>query len=157
MGAVHWNGGLPETGHWETGQARMAAPYWEDLEGHLESSPANFIADLDTPLLLMHGDADGVVDFGPDGKALSIIEKPEAPRSNYAVTGLYFLDGEAPERARRVEPSARGELEIVTLLESYLQEGALSVVGEAGQVSIAEPTGEPTVPTEPTEPTEEDA
>lgn len=63
MGAVHWNGGLPETGHWETGQARMAAPYWEDVEGHLESSPANFIADLETPLLLMHGDEDGVVDF----------------------------------------------------------------------------------------------
>ncbi len=63
MGAVHWNGGLPETGHWETGQARMAVPYWEDLEGHLESSPANFIADLETPMLLMHGDEDGVVDF----------------------------------------------------------------------------------------------
>lgn len=63
MGAVHWNGGLPETGHWETGQARMASPYWEDLEGHLESSPAHFIADLDTPMLLMHGDEDGVVDF----------------------------------------------------------------------------------------------
>lgn len=63
MGAVHWNGGLPETGHWETGQARMAAPYWEDLEGHLESSPANFIQDLETPMLLMHGDEDGVVDF----------------------------------------------------------------------------------------------
>lgn len=63
MGAVHWNGGLPETGHWETGQARMAVPYWEDMEGHLESSPANFIGDLDTPMLLMHGDEDGVVDF----------------------------------------------------------------------------------------------
>lgn len=63
MGAVHWNGGLPETGHWETGQARMAKPYWEDPEGHLESSPANFIADLETPMLLMHGDQDGVVDF----------------------------------------------------------------------------------------------
>jgi len=63
MGAVHWNGGLPETGHWETGQARMAAPYWDDVEGHLESSPANFIADLETPMLLMHGDSDGVVDF----------------------------------------------------------------------------------------------
>jgi dipeptidyl aminopeptidase/acylaminoacyl peptidase len=63
MGAVHWNGGLPETGHWETGQARMAVPYWEDLEGHLESSPAHGIANLDTPMLLMHGDADGVVDF----------------------------------------------------------------------------------------------
>ncbi len=64
MGAVHWNGGLPETGHWETGQARMAAPYWEDLEGHLESSPAHGIADLETPVLVMHGDEDGVVDFG---------------------------------------------------------------------------------------------
>ncbi|MDH3272281.1 MAG: prolyl oligopeptidase family serine peptidase [Gemmatimonadota bacterium] len=63
MGAVHWNGGLPETGHWETGQARMAVPYWENLESHLESSPANFITDLDTPMLLMHGDEDGVVDF----------------------------------------------------------------------------------------------
>ncbi len=63
MGAVHWNGGLPETGHWETGQARMAVPYWEDLEGHLESSPANHITDLSTPMLLMHGDSDGVVDF----------------------------------------------------------------------------------------------
>ena len=63
MGAVHWNGGLPETGHWETGQARMVVPYWENLEGHLESSPANFITDLATPILLMHGDSDGVVDF----------------------------------------------------------------------------------------------
>lgn len=63
MGAVHWNGGLPETGHWETGQARMAVPYWDDMDGHLESSPANFITDLETPMLLMHGDADGVVDF----------------------------------------------------------------------------------------------
>ena len=63
MGAIHWNGGLPESGHWETGQARMAVPYWDDVEGHLESSPANFIMDLETPMLLMHGDADGVVDF----------------------------------------------------------------------------------------------
>ncbi len=63
MGAVHWNGGLPETGHWETGQARMAVPYWENMETHLESSPANFITELNTPMLLMHGDADGVVDF----------------------------------------------------------------------------------------------
>jgi dipeptidyl aminopeptidase/acylaminoacyl peptidase len=63
MGAVHWNGGLPETGHWETGQARMARPAWEDLAGHLESSPVNFIHELETPVLLMHGDSDGVVDF----------------------------------------------------------------------------------------------
>ncbi|MEO0752575.1 MAG: glucose-1-phosphate thymidylyltransferase RfbA [Pseudomonadota bacterium] len=69
----------------------------------------------------------GVVAFDADGKADAIIEKPEVPPSNYAVTGLYFLDGTAPERARHVKPSARGELEITTLLEMYLKEGSLSV------------------------------
>jgi len=69
----------------------------------------------------------GVVAFGADGKAREIIEKPPVPPSNYAVTGLYFLDGSAPERARRVQPSARGELEITDLLQSYLNEGALRV------------------------------
>lgn len=69
----------------------------------------------------------GVVKFDQDGLAEEIIEKPEVPPSNYAVTGLYFLDGDAPRRAREVKPSARGELEIVTLLESYLQEGTLNV------------------------------
>lgn len=69
----------------------------------------------------------GVVDFDADGQAVSIIEKPEVPPSNYAVTGLYFLDGTAPERAARVRPSTRGELEITTLLEMYLHDGLLSV------------------------------
>ena len=69
----------------------------------------------------------GVVDFDANGVARSIIEKPEVPPSSYAVTGLYFLDGTAPERARSVKPSARGELEIVNLLEMYLEEGALDV------------------------------
>jgi glucose-1-phosphate thymidylyltransferase len=69
----------------------------------------------------------GVVAFGPDGLAASIIEKPEVPPSNYAVTGLYFLDGTAPSRARQVQPSPRGELEITTLLEMYLADGQLSV------------------------------
>lgn len=69
----------------------------------------------------------GVVKFDSDGKAEEIIEKPEVPPSNYAVTGLYFLDGTAPARARQVKPSERGELEITTLLEMYLHEGALSV------------------------------
>ena len=69
----------------------------------------------------------GVVEFDSDGRARSIIEKPEVPPSNYAVTGLYFLDGTAPERARKVVPSARGELEITTLLEMYLREGSLIV------------------------------
>ena len=69
----------------------------------------------------------GVVAFDSAGEVTAIIEKPEKPPSNYAVTGLYFLDGSAPERARKVEPSDRGELEITTLLESYLHDGMLSV------------------------------
>jgi glucose-1-phosphate thymidylyltransferase len=69
----------------------------------------------------------GVVRFDRDGRAQEIIEKPPVPPSNYAVTGLYFLDGTAPKRAKRVAPSPRGELEITTLLEMYLHEGALSV------------------------------
>jgi len=69
----------------------------------------------------------GVVDFAEDGSVKSIIEKPEVPASNFAVTGLYFLDGSAPERAASVEPSPRGELEITTLLESYLADGCLRV------------------------------
>jgi glucose-1-phosphate thymidylyltransferase len=69
----------------------------------------------------------GVVDFDAAGHVKSIIEKPEVAPSNYAVTGIYFVDETAPARAREVKPSARGELEIVTLLESYLAEGQLDV------------------------------
>jgi glucose-1-phosphate thymidylyltransferase len=69
----------------------------------------------------------GVVGFDTDGKVREIIEKPKVPPSNYAVTGLYFVDGTAPERARSVKPSDRGELEITTLLETYLHQGALTV------------------------------
>lgn len=69
----------------------------------------------------------GVVDFDADGTVRAIIEKPQTPPSNYAVTGLYFLDGTAPARARAVKPSDRGELEIVTLLEMYLADGSLTV------------------------------
>lgn len=69
----------------------------------------------------------GVVAYDAAGAVTEIIEKPVVPPSNYAVTGLYFLDGSAPERAKDVKPSARGELEIVTLLESYLADGLLSV------------------------------
>jgi len=69
----------------------------------------------------------GVVGFDSSDRATSIIEKPEKPASNYAVTGLYFLDGTASERAKQVKPSARGELEITTLLTSYLEDGTLSV------------------------------
>ena len=69
----------------------------------------------------------GVVDFDGGGRVRGVIEKPAQPPSPYAVTGLYFLDGTAPERARAVRPSARGELEITSLLESYLHDGALTV------------------------------
>ncbi|WP_164661986.1 glucose-1-phosphate thymidylyltransferase RfbA [Tropicibacter sp. Alg240-R139] len=69
----------------------------------------------------------GVVAFDDDGRAREIIEKPDVAPSNYAVTGLYFLDGTAPERAKRVQPSPRGELEITDLLQMYLEEGALRV------------------------------
>lgn len=68
----------------------------------------------------------GVVSFDADGKVASIVEKPDVPASNYAVTGLYFLDGTAPQRARQVKPSPRGELEITSLLESYLADDQLT-------------------------------
>ena len=69
----------------------------------------------------------GVVDFDEQGNVRSIIEKPEVASSNYAVTGLYFLDGRAPELAAQVKPSPRGELEIIDLLEIYRAENALHV------------------------------
>ena len=69
----------------------------------------------------------GVVAFDADGKVRQIIEKPAVPPSNFAITGLYFLDGTATERAKVIRPSPRGELEIVDLLETYLHEGNLTV------------------------------
>ena len=69
----------------------------------------------------------GVVKFDAEGTVLQIIEKPNVPPSNFAVTGLYFLDGTASARAKTIRPSARGELEIVDLLETYLADGTLSV------------------------------
>lgn len=69
----------------------------------------------------------GVVSYDETGKARDIEEKPEKPKSNYAVTGLYFLDHTASERAQSLKPSARGELEITSLLGLYLKEDRLNV------------------------------
>jgi len=69
----------------------------------------------------------GVVEFDAGGKVLSIIEKPENPRSSFAVTGIYFLDGDAPKLAEKVKPSPRGELEITDLLNMYRMAGTLNV------------------------------
>jgi len=63
MGSIHWNPGLPEVDHWENGQARMAVPYWEDPDAHERNSPIHGVHTMTTPILMAHGDDDGVVEF----------------------------------------------------------------------------------------------
>ena len=63
FGTLHWNQGMPEASHWETGQARMDVPYWDDLEAYVRESPVIWITQLETPMLMAFGDSDGTVDF----------------------------------------------------------------------------------------------
>ena len=69
----------------------------------------------------------GIVEFDKEGKVVSIEEKPQKPKSNYCVTGLYFYDNRVVEYAKRLKPSGRGELEITDLNRIYLEEGSLNV------------------------------
>lgn len=69
----------------------------------------------------------GVVEFDKSGKAISLEEKPENPKSNYAIPGLYFYDNTVVKKSKSIKPSARGELEITTINEKYLKEGKLNV------------------------------
>ena len=69
----------------------------------------------------------GVVSFGPDGRPADIVEKPKQPKSNFAVTGLYFYDTDVVDIARSIRPSARGELEITDVNRAYLERGDLAV------------------------------
>lgn len=97
----------------------------------LDEAVAKFSADARGAMVFGYPVKDperyGVVEFGKDGKVLGIEEKPKAPKSNYAVPGLYLYDNRVADVARSIKPSARGELEITDLNNAYLREGLLSV------------------------------
>ncbi len=105
--------------------------YGNGLSRHLRRAVENAEADGGATVFGYHVDDPerfGVVEFDKNFNAVSIEEKPEHPKSSYAVTGLYFYDSRVCELAKQVEPSARGELEITTLNQMYLEDGSLSVV-----------------------------
>lgn len=101
--------------------------FGEGLSGKLKSADTRTAGGTVFGYRVSDPERYGVVEFDREGRVLSIVEKPEHPKSPYAVTGIYFLDGDAPGRARKIRPSPRGELEITDLLNSYHDEGLLSV------------------------------
>lgn len=101
--------------------------YGHDLHKQLENASAK---DQGATVFAYHvNDPEryGVVEFDSKGRAISLVEKPEHPKSNYAVTGLYFYDNSVVEMAKNLQPSPRGELEITDINRIYMEQGALSV------------------------------
>lgn len=101
--------------------------YGHGLTGLLRSASAHTVGATVFGYWVSDPERYGVAEFDADGRVVNIEEKPVAPRSNYAVTGLYFYDGRAAEFAAELRPSARGELEITDLNRRYLQEGTLQL------------------------------
>jgi glucose-1-phosphate thymidylyltransferase len=101
--------------------------YGHDLASSLQAANARQTGATIFGYFVSDPSAYGVVEFAADGRVLSLEEKPRQPKSNYAVPGIYYYDGKAPELARQLKPSTRGELEITDLNRLYLESGCLHV------------------------------
>ena len=101
--------------------------FGHDLPRQLEAADARKNGATVFAYHVTHPEAYGVVEVDTAGRAVSLEEKPQTPKSQYAVTGLYFYDGDAPKMARAIKPSARGELEITDLNHAYMDKGRLNV------------------------------
>jgi glucose-1-phosphate thymidylyltransferase len=102
--------------------------YGNGLSKHLKNAAAKTSGATIFGYFVEDPERFGIVEFDEQGRAVSIEEKPEHPKSNYCVTGLYFYDNQVVKKAKQVKPSARGELEITDLNRMYLEEGSLDVV-----------------------------